>query len=76
MEIGGYSKIPRNLRICNLCNVNQLGDEYVALEKRRYLKTYYISRSSSYKFAELFNVSGEELVKLCKFISHILETMK
>ena len=47
-----------------------------ALERRRYIKTYYISRPSSYKFAELFNVSGEELVNLCKFISHILETMK
>ena len=84
VEIGSYSKIPRNERICNLCNVNQLGDEYhyvieckyFALERRRYIKTYYISRPSSYKFAELFNVSGEELVNLCKFISHILETMK
>ena len=84
MEIGSYSKIPRNERICKLCNVNQLGDEYhyvieckyFALERRRYIKTYYISRPSSYKFAELFNVSGEELVNLCIFISHILETMK
>jgi len=83
VEVGSYSNIPRNERLCKLCNSNQLGDEYhfvlecnhFSLVRKGLIKAYYIRNPSSYKFKKLFNASGEELVNLCKFISHILVTM-
>ena len=84
VEVGSYSSIPRNDRICTLCNLNKLGDEYhyilecthFSSKRKGFIKNHYFAKPSTYKFAQLFNMSGEELVNLCRFISHILETVK
>ncbi len=84
IEIGSYSNIPRNQRICSLCNDNQMGDGYHYLlvcshfnsERNSFLKNYYYCNPSVYKFAQLLNVTGTELINVCKFISYLLKTVQ
>ena len=70
-ELGRHTNIhvPRTQRYCNLCNINQMGDEvHVLLEcpsnvivqlRKRYLPTFYQSRPSVFKFVSLMeSLSG------------------
>ena len=77
IEKGRFHNIDRSLRICTLCNANQLGDEFHYLLNCTYFNTLrntYIDRIFSIypnidKFKKLTNTDNKDsLLKLCKNI--------
>ena len=80
IETGRWFNIKRELRICPLCNNNNIGDEFHYLfecsefreERRCYLKKYYIRNPNVVKVKELFDtVNTTRLSKLYTFIKSI-----
>ena len=82
IESGRYQNLPRNERICECCNLNDLEDEYHFILKcpaynhlrSVYIKRYYSVRPSMFKLVQLLtsnNVKdlcnlGKYLYKACK----------
>ena len=68
---GRYSNILRNMRLCNLCNNQSLGDEshyifecrFFANERKSLLSRYFNKRPNTYKMEQLFN-SGNPKMRL------------
>ena len=81
IEEGSHFNIPRNERVCTLCNGSDLGDEFhfvlvcphFSIQRRKLLKQYFYRNPSTVKLMQLFQSRGEELLQLCKFVSVILE---
>ena len=82
IESGRWSNIPREERLCKLCILNEIGDEFHYLfnctdqvilhSRRKYMSRYYFERPSTFKFNTLFNfVTNRELVYLAKFITDV-----
>lgn len=82
---GRYNGVDRNSRVCTLCNLNDLGDEFhyimkcPAFENERslYINPEYYYRPDVLKFGYLF--SSENVVilqKLAKFCNIIMERFK
>ena len=77
---GRYSNVPRDMRICTLCNMKVMGDEFHYLfqcpffekDRKLLLKKYFIKRPSSFKMNQLFNTTSHKsrlnLVKFCHII--------
>ena len=74
-----YEDIPRENRICNLCDA-EVGDEFHVLfncnffrnEIRKFLYESFISRPNCHKYKRLMCSNDQvELVNLCKFIKVI-----
>ncbi len=72
-----YTNVPREQRTCNLCNSNQLGDEFHFLftctrlsnERSKYIPVYYTTRPNVIKFEQLINNESKTVqLKLAKFI--------
>ena len=77
VEKGRYKKIPRQYRVCTLCNRNCLGDEFPFLFectnyanlRIKHLPRFYRDRCNVYKFDQLFNLKEiSVLIDLVKFI--------
>ena len=77
IETGRWNKIERNLRYCNLCHCNEIGDEFhytlqcssLANFRSQYLDTFFLHRCNILKFEKLFQLKiKNKLKKLCKFI--------
>lgn len=84
IEVGRWSSIPINDRICTLCN-NGVGDEFhyvlecesVNEQRKEYIKAYYRRNPNTLKFHSLMNVDNKtSMYKLCLFIDIILKTIK
>ena len=84
VETGRWNNVPRNERICTLCNCNALADEFHYLfnctdefiKKSRIenLDEYYRLRPDNFKFHKLFNSKNIIVLKrLCKFLLVIRE---
>ena len=84
IEVGRWRDIPRENRICHLCNQNEIGDEFhyifnctdISIKQARQLNVskYYYTHPNIHKFNQLFNVTNRAtLIKLCKFIRIIME---
>jgi len=66
---------------CKICTLNVTGDEFhylfecpfFANERSLYLRKYYVTRPSSLKMQQLFQVKENQLLKLCKFVRIIHE---
>ena len=80
IEVGSYSNIPRNQRLCELCTLQEIGDKFhylfkcthFAQKRRQYIDgNLFIPNTMSMK--TLFQTKGESLSNLCKFISCIME---
>ena len=80
IESGRWKNIPRENRICTLCNVNAIGDEYHYImecqyfveERREYIDRRFLKNSNTLKFNELMNLRQKsKLKKLCSFIKII-----
>ena len=80
IEVGRWLKLERPERICNLCNNNQVGDEYhyileckyFKVQRSLYLHKKYTDRPNTLKFNSLFSTKNTTtLIKLSKFISVI-----
>ena len=82
VECSRWNNIPRENRICNLCNLNEIGDEFhylfncsdqeILINRKKFLSRYYFESPSTFKFNTLFNyVVNDELISLVKFINII-----
>ena len=75
------SGIPRDERICTVCDSGEVGDEFHYLlncfnenVKRKYVDKYYTHHPNVPKFCRLVNITSKsKTVKLAKFISCIFE---
>jgi len=77
---GRFQGIDRNLRHCNLCTGQRLGDEFhylfecpsMSLDRNQFIKRYYRNRPSMFKMVQLFNSENKKelsnLAKLCRNI--------
>ena len=77
IEKGRYIDLARNHRICSLCNLNDIEDEFHFILRcpvyndlrKMYLKPRYNTRPSVFKLIQLFNVNNTaELRKFGYFI--------
>ncbi len=82
IETGRWSGIYHSDRKCNLCNNNDLGDEfhyllvcpYFLQSRKKYLKKYYYLRPNVIKYKEFLSTKSEiKLKKLSLFIAEILQ---
>jgi hypothetical protein len=80
IEKGRWSKVPRENRICTLCSLDEIGDEFHYLficdkfkdERSINLKKFYTIHPNVIKFKQLFNCKkAGTLRKLCHFINII-----
>ena len=80
IETGRWQNIPRQDRLCLLCNENCIGDEYHYILECKFFKDMrkqlipntYICRPNTLKFSSLFtSVRKPILKKLCSFIKNI-----
>ena len=78
IETGGYHHIERNNRMCSLCNMNILGDEYhfvlvcplYSTIRDNYIKPYYYNTPSTFKLTQLISIdSSKHLIKLGKYLT-------
>ena len=79
IEEGRYINVDRNIRLCRLCDQNNIGDEYhLVIEcknqkikslRQKYLHGYYITRPSMYKFVQLVKKEGKQLFNLARFLN-------
>jgi hypothetical protein len=80
IEVGAHLNIPRSERLCIMCDLNEVGDEFHYLfncsmfgeHRKLYIKKYYWNKPSAQKMTELLNSKNRKLTNLCKFISLIL----
>ena len=73
---GRYKNIPRQERICNICEKDQIGDEFhylfqcnaLEVQRKKYLKRYYRNNPNTYKMNQLFNSEKKTVLSsLAKF---------
>ena len=73
----GVNRLERNLRLCLICNTVDIEDEYhfilvcktLSEIRKKYIKKYYYTRPSVYKFIALLqNTNKKVLTNLAKFI--------
>ncbi|KAK6183392.1 hypothetical protein SNE40_010882 [Patella caerulea] len=81
VEVGRWMSVDFEQRICPLCEINTVGDEYHYLfdctyfikERENYIPRYYYTRPNTFKYNKLFNSSKRSIiVKLCMFLKIIL----
>ena len=83
IETGRWFNIPRENRICKLCNSKDIGDEFhyllkctdavIQSSRIQNLSKYYQSNPNVIKFENLFNVTKKkELIKICNFVDTII----
>ena len=85
VETGSWIKNYRNLRKCNLCNDNDVGDEFHFIyrcsffDEERKITVPFIKKreASSVTFYNLFNEMNQtKLRKTCKFLGIILKQFR
>ena len=70
VEVGRWQRIEYDQRICNLCNSNNIGDEYhFLLEceslqaiRSKYIPQYYWKYPNNYKFLSIIKTSSRKLL--------------
>jgi len=80
VESGIFIGLERKDRLCKLCPLNVVGDEYHYIfectlftsERKQFLAEKYSKNPTIHKIKTLFNTSGMELINLCKFIKCIM----
>ena len=83
IESGCHTDIPRNLRVCELCN--DLGDEFHFLficprfseARKKYIKKVLVRSPSAISFCNLMNVKSTiQLANLCKYLQILMNAFK
>ena len=78
IERGRWLKLPPKDRLCNCCNI--LEDEYhviceykrYASIRKQYIKPYYITKPSMFKFIQLLNTDNVgEMQRLAVFVKRL-----
>ena len=81
IEKGRYHNIERGKRICQICDMNDVEDEYHFIFKcpfytnlrHLYIKKYYLSKPSVFKLVQLLSVQKrKELCNIGKYLKHAL----
>ena len=81
VESGRWQHVPRDKRLCHLCDSSDIGDEfhYIMIcsffnnERKKFLPEYYQKNNNVFKFNALFSTQNIIILeKLCKFIKTIL----
>jgi hypothetical protein len=81
IESGIFSGTQRQDRLCSLCAINEVGDEFHYIficpffknDRILLLENYFWHSPSAFKMNLLFNTSGKRLKNLCKFIEIIMK---
>ena len=84
--IGRYSNIPREDRICNICQLNKVGDEYhlffecnnenVVRLRNKFIPLYYRNRPSIIKFCELISSNKVKLMEnIATFLKNVFDLL-
>ena len=85
VNTGRYTGIERKDRICQLCSLNKMGDEFHYLfecttlckERNLFIKPYYRNRPNVLKMDDLFNsVNYKEMKRLAQFCIKIMSLFK
>ena len=89
IEIGRYDGTERYQRLCKVCNLNVIGDEYhyifectnqdIREMRNRCLNVYYTKRPSMHKFVELMLSTSKnkmDAISLSKFVVKIMNVVK
>lgn len=72
----GVNRVARNLRLCTICNSNDIEDEFhfvIVCDvyrdiRNKYIKKFYFTRPSVLKFVQLINGSASTVHKLCQYL--------
>ena len=83
IETGAFANVPREDRVCTLCDLNEIGDEYhyifncpcFVIQRKQYLDASLIKNASTLKMNEMFNQVGENMLGLCKYVSVVLKRL-
>ena len=79
VELGRFNDVPRNLRLCTLCDHSTMEDEFhfilvcpVYVDLRiKFIKPYYFRKPSMYKLIQLLNVTSTKwLSNLGKYLNN------
>ena len=82
---GRYNNIPLDDRLCTLCQLNEIGDEFhylfnctfFANQRARYIKPYYYIQPNMLKMTQLFESSDfNEMLNLAKYADVIVKQFK
>ena len=82
---GRYSNMPIDERLCTICQLNEIGDEFHYLfkctffssQRARYLRRYYYTQPNMYKMTQLFESPDfTEMLNLAKFAQVIVNQFK
>ena len=79
--------VPREERVCHICNLGDIGDEFhylficdypdIKVKRTQFLSKYYLHHVNTLKFYSLMNSRKKRvLVNLSKFVKYILSLMK
>jgi len=81
VEKGSYFNIPLVSRTCNLCNADDIGDEFhylfecaaFTVDRNKYLKQFFITRPNTLKMNQLFNSDNPKTLRnLASFVKIIM----
>ncbi|XP_070182616.1 uncharacterized protein [Littorina saxatilis] len=78
-----FFNVPRNERLCDMCDKNELGDEFhylfsctdesIVSERRKLISPYYRSHPNCLKYEQLMNCKSKiKLMKLARFVAHVM----
>ena len=85
IEVGGWSGISLSERVCTLCDLGDVGDEFHYLlkcpffqnQRKMYLDKYYYKRPNMIKFKELLQLQNtSKLSRLCSFAKLLIKAVK
>jgi hypothetical protein len=83
IQRGRVINVPLNERLCTLCNLEEIGDEFhylfvcendeIQASRKKHLCNYFLHHCSIVKFGQLMNVKSKvKLIHLAKFVGDIL----
>ena len=85
IERGRHNNVPRNMRICNHCSLNDIEDEFHFILKcplykdlrKRYIKQFYYVKPSAFKLIKLLSVNNvSELSNLGNYLKYATQLRK
>lgn len=85
VETGRWDGTDIKDRKCQLCTINDIGDEFHYIckcpvfepERHKYIKPYFINRPNMFKYGELLKSNKKRvLINLCKFVEIIFRAFK
>ena len=80
IEVGRWNNIPRDQRLCTLCHLHKIGDEFhyifecsendVAQARQNFLSKDFINKPNTVKYMQLMNTRNVVVLKkMCKFLT-------